>query len=85
MLANPKPGDLVRVQYRKALHPLAPLQGAVGVVAVVSKGKPRNHGVRVGDRLHVIPCGHLVKLGRLAHLFDWSESVVAGRERDDAD
>lgn len=71
MLANPKPGTLVRIQYRRALHPIAPLQGKIGVVEVVSKGKPRNHGVRVDGRLHVIPCGHLVKLGPLAQRLDW--------------
>ena len=71
MLANPKPGTLVRLAYRKALHPTAPLQGQVGVVEVISRGKPRNHGVRIDGRLYVVPCGHLVKLGPLAHRLDW--------------
>jgi len=68
MLANPKLGDLVRLAYAKKRHPIAPLQGAVGVVEIISRGKPRNHGVRVDGRLHVVPCGHLIKLGPLANL-----------------
>lgn len=75
MLANPKPGDLVRLAYAKKKHPIAPHQGAVGVVELISKGKPRNHGVRlVCGRLLVVPCGHLVKLGPLAHRLDWRDS-----------
>lgn len=72
MLANPKHGDLVRLVYRKALHPIAPHQGQVGTVQIISKGKPRNHGVRlVCGLLLVVPCGHLVKLGPLASKLDW--------------
>lgn len=75
MLANPRRGDLVRLAYRRALQPIAPHQGAVGVVEIISRGKPRNHGVRlVCGRLLVVPCGHLIKLGPLAHRLDWREA-----------
>jgi hypothetical protein len=35
--------------------------GASGTVTIVSRGKPRNHLVRLDDgRLVVVPCGNLI-------------------------
>lgn len=62
MLANPKPGQLVEIRYRAALRPIARLHGRLGVVRIVGKGKPRNHGVEVDGRLYCVPCGQLNKV-----------------------
>lgn len=60
MTANPRPGQRVQVWYRASLRWL-PYHGQVGVVVVASKGRPRNHGVRIGEREVVVPCGNLRK------------------------
>lgn len=56
MLLNPRKGQRVRCWYADRSMPL---HGRVGVVRVVSRGKPRNHGVIVDGRLYVVPCGNL--------------------------
>lgn len=62
MMASPRPGTLVRLTYRKALHGVAPWQGKTGTVVVSGRGKPRNHPVEVEGRLVVVPCGHLTPI-----------------------
>ena len=47
MLSNPKQGQVVRVWYAAKYRDLMPYHGFVGVVEVVCKGRPRNHGVRL--------------------------------------
>ncbi len=61
MISYPKPGDRVQVWYRMSLRLIMPLHGLVGRVAVVGRGKPRNHGVEIGRLRHfyVVPCGNL--------------------------
>ncbi len=61
MLVNPKLGQPVRINYK---NKSMPLQGMEGVISVVGKGKPRNHGVTVAGVVYVIPCGNLCKLTR---------------------
>lgn len=62
MMANPKVGQKVKVWYKKKLADWFPLHGKVGVVVIVSKGKPRNHGVEIDGVMYVIPCGNLFKV-----------------------
>lgn len=62
MLANPKPGQRVQVWYRKDRAAFMPLHGREGTVVVVSRGKPRNHGVMVDGAVYVVPCGNLRKV-----------------------
>jgi hypothetical protein len=58
VIANPRPGRRVVLRYRRRG---APLHGRRGVVAIVGRGRPRNHGVIVeGVGLVVVPCGHLM-------------------------
>jgi len=59
MICNPQQGQRVQVWYRPDLRALMPLHGRIGVVEIVGRKRPRNHGVRVGPQLHVIPCGNL--------------------------
>lgn len=58
MICNPRIGQPVRIRYGKMFR-AAPLQDALGTVAIRSRGKPRNHGVMIDGTLHVIPCGNL--------------------------
>lgn len=59
MIANPKRGRVVQIWYNKRIAPTMPLHGKIGVVEVVSRGRPRNHGVVVDGRLYAVPCGNL--------------------------
>lgn len=59
MIASPRRGQEVQIWYRKSLAARRPLHGQVGVVAIPSRGRPRNHGVVVEGVLHVVPCGNL--------------------------
>jgi len=61
MLANPRQGQIVRIRYRKALRDYMPLHDTIGIVRIVSRGRPRNHGVEIGGELYVVPCGQLNK------------------------
>ena len=58
MIANP--GQRVQVWYRPSLRWL-PHHGQVGVVVVANRGHPRNHGVRIGRKTIIVPCGNLRK------------------------
>jgi hypothetical protein len=68
MIANPRKGQRVQLWYgsggtrkRPSLHrDRMPWHGRIGVVVVSSRGKPRNHGVRMDDgTVVVVPCGNL--------------------------
>lgn len=62
MLANPKLGQKVQIWYAKRYAHTMPLHAKIGTVVVVSKGKPRNHGVEVEGVMYAIPCGNLNKV-----------------------
>lgn len=62
MMANPRKGQRVQIWYNKRIAPEMPLHGKVGTVAVVCKGKPRNHGVMIDGHLYAVPCGNLRKV-----------------------
>lgn len=66
MMANPKLGQRVQIWYAKRYAHTMPLHGKFGTVVVVSKGKPRNHGVAVDGVMYAIPCGNLNKVLTLA-------------------
>lgn len=59
MIVNPRIGQRVQIWYRAGLRDAMPLHGRVGGVEVRSRGRPRNHGGRVGGVLYVVPCGNL--------------------------
>lgn len=59
MISNPRIGQLVQVWYRKGLRDAMPLHGRIGEVEVVSRGHPRNHGIRIDGVLYVVPAGNL--------------------------
>lgn len=60
MVSNPKPGDVVKVCYRKSLKNWFPYEGEIGTVRIVCKArKCRNHGVEIDGKIIVIPCGNL--------------------------
>lgn len=59
MIRSPTPGQPVRVWYNPKAAPRFPLHGAIGTVEIVSPGKPRNHGIRVGGTLYAVPAGNL--------------------------
>lgn len=61
MLLNPRLGQRVQVWYRPSLRWL-PYHGKFGVVTVVCRGKPRNHGVRIDGVDVAVPCGNLRKV-----------------------
>lgn len=64
MLTNPRPGDRVQLWYgERWRRACGHLHGRKGVVEIASRGKPRNHGVRVGGELVVVPAGNLRKRG----------------------
>lgn len=60
MLIFGRVGQGVRIHYRKSVAEFQPYHGKVGRLAVVSRGKPRNHGVEIDGRIVVVPCGNLV-------------------------
>lgn len=62
MMANPKRGQRVQVWYHRRYAHTMPLHGKIGMVVVVSKGKPRNHGVEIDGVMWVVPCGNLNKV-----------------------
>ena len=61
MICYPKPGQRVRIRYRAGVREHMPLHDRVGVVVIVGRGKPRNHGVQVDGCLYVVPCGNLIR------------------------
>ena len=66
MLTHPRIGQRVRLHYRESARETF-LHDRMGVVKVVGTGKPRNHGVLLGDgQLVVVPCGNLMAADRWA-------------------
>lgn len=61
MLLNPRIGQRVKIWYRQGVREHMPLHGKIGQVLIRSRGKPRNHGVEIGGKLYVVPCGNLMK------------------------
>jgi hypothetical protein len=59
MLIFGRVGLAVRIHYNAKRAPSMPCHGKVGRLAVVSRGKPRNHGVEVEGRVVVVPCGNV--------------------------
>ena len=59
MIVNPRKGMVVQCWYNKRVAHTMPLHGKIGTVAIVSRGKPRNHGVQIDGQLWVVPCGNL--------------------------
>ena len=67
VMANPHIGQQVQIWY--ALKPrrpgglvpaeFMPHHGKVGVVRIVGRGKPRNHGIELAGQIIAIPCGNL--------------------------
>ena len=62
MMLNPRRNQRVQVWYRAKVRRHMPLHGKVGTIVVCSRGKPRNHGVRIDGRVFVVPCGNLRKV-----------------------
>lgn len=56
MVSSPKPGQPVQCWYKDRGMPH---HGKVGVVRIVGKGRPRNHGVEIGGVIVVVPAGNL--------------------------
>lgn len=61
MMLNPRKGQRVQCWYNKKFCHLYELHGKIGTVVIPSRGKPRNHGVMIDGRFHVVPCGNLNK------------------------
>lgn len=58
MISNPRPGQRVQVWYAAKRLPM-PWHGQTGTVEIVGRSRPRNHGIRVGAALVVVPAGNL--------------------------
>ena len=59
MLVNPRLNQKVQVWYAKSYCSTMPLHGKIGKIVTVGSGKPRNHGVEIGGKFYVVPCGNL--------------------------
>ena len=59
MILNPIIGKRYQVWYRKEVAPEMPLHGKIGVAVIASRGKPRNHGIKIDNIIYVVPCGNL--------------------------
>lgn len=59
VVSNPRPGARVRIRYRAGVRDRMPWHDAVGTVEIVGRRRPRNHGVRIGAVLVVVPAGNL--------------------------
>lgn len=58
VLSNPRLLQPVRLHYKNRAMPH---HGKCGVVVIVGKGRPRNHGVQLEDGTRtVVPAGNLV-------------------------
>lgn len=60
-MSNPRVGDRCRIRYRKGLRTFMPHHDKLGVIEIVGRGRPRNHGVRLqwSGILTVVPAGNL--------------------------
>lgn len=59
MLSNPRVGQTVQVWYAARRRSVMHLHGKIGRVEIVSRKRPRNHGMRVDGILWVVPAGNL--------------------------
>jgi len=59
MIVAPRRGMRVQVWYAKPRRDFMPHHGAVGVVLVSGRGKPRNHLIMVNGLRVVVPCGNI--------------------------
>lgn len=62
MFANPKPGQAVKIHYAAHYAAIMRFHGKTGQVVQRGRGRPRNHLVKIGETLAVIPCGNLQKI-----------------------
>lgn len=62
MLSNPRINQSARVHYRASAAPHMPHHGKAGKVVVVSRGKPRSHGVEIDGVIVCVHCGNLKKM-----------------------
>ena len=65
MLSSPKVGDEVQCWYGPQSRDVMPHHARCGRIAVVGKGRPRNHGVRfygAGSVVVSVPAGNLRKI-----------------------
>lgn len=56
MVSSPKVGQRVQCWYKDRTMTL---HGRFGIVVIVSRGKPRNHGVEINGTVYVVPAGNL--------------------------
>jgi len=59
MIVNPRKGMTVQIWYNKRVAPTMHLHGKIGTVTIVSRGKPRNHGITIDGQMWVVPCGNI--------------------------
>ena len=64
MIAHPKVGQRVRVRYAKHYREMMPYHDCIGIVRIVAHYRPLNHGIEIGGRIIVIPCGNLMREAR---------------------
>lgn len=60
MISNPAKGRIYQVWYRKSNSHL-PYHGRDGECVIRGTGRPKNHLLRIDDRLVIVPCGNLRK------------------------
>ena len=60
VVSNPRRGQLIRVRYGKRWRAIPRFQDAMGWVVIPSHGKPRNHLVKIGGKLVIVPAGNLM-------------------------
>ena len=59
MLSNPRENQIVQAWYAVPKRPIARFHGLTGVIVTPGHGTPRNHLVRFGGELAIIPGGQL--------------------------
>jgi hypothetical protein len=61
MITNPRKNQPVQVWYGQKTRDVMPMHGKFGTVVVANnkRGGPRNHGVEIGGKVHVIPAGNM--------------------------
>lgn len=59
MIRHPARHQSVIVHYAAPARPARPLHGKTGIVVIVSRGRPRNHGVLIDGVIYAVPAGNL--------------------------
>ena len=59
MICNPRLGSTVQVWYAQRAARHMPYHARLGTVKIVSRGKPRNHGIEIDGQIIAIPCGNI--------------------------